>query len=175
MVTKSIFELLSASVKIFCSQFNCSVILYGPFESSPIILKFEISLNHQCSSKPGVPFNGRSKYLKKKSKLSEKDKKSWEDYIKNPSDVFDKDKTNSISTEKKRRFRFDLHGFTLDNANKKVREIIFSCSEKKYKEIGLKTPREIEEEKRIAKNPRSKNLKLKFIIGESQYVFISPT
>ena len=67
--------------------------------------------------------------------LSPEDKKNWEDYIKNPSDVFDKDKTNSINTEKKRRFRFDLHGFTLDEANKKVKEIILSCIEKKYKEI----------------------------------------
>jgi len=67
--------------------------------------------------------------------LSPEDKKNWEDYIKNPSDVFDKDKSNSINTEKKSRFRFDLHGFTLDQANKKVKEIILSCTEKKYTEI----------------------------------------
>ena len=67
--------------------------------------------------------------------LSPEDKKNWEDYIKNPSDVFDKDKANYINTEKKSQFRFDLHGFTLDQANKKGREIIVSCSEKKYKEI----------------------------------------
>jgi len=67
--------------------------------------------------------------------LSPEDKKNWEDYIKNPSDVFDKDKTNSVNTKSKIRFRFDLHGFTLDQANKKVKEIILSCVEKKYKEI----------------------------------------
>ena len=67
--------------------------------------------------------------------LSPEDKKNWEDYIKNPSDIFDKDKTNLINTEKKNRFRFDLHGFTLDQANKKVKEIILSCIEKKYREI----------------------------------------
>ena len=55
--------------------------------------------------------------------LSPEDKKNWEDYIKNPSDVFDKDKTNSINTEKKSRFRFYLKGFTLDPANKKLKEI----------------------------------------------------
>ena len=71
--------------------------------------------------------------------LSPEEKKNWEDYIKNPSDVFDKEKTNSINTEKKSRFRFDLHGFTLDQANKKVKEIILSCIEKKYKEILLIT------------------------------------
>ena len=67
--------------------------------------------------------------------LSPEDKKNWEDYIKNPSDIFDKDKSNSINTEKKNRFRFDLHGFSLDQANKKVKEIILTCTEKKYKEI----------------------------------------
>ena len=73
--------------------------------------------------------------MTKHKDLSPEDKKNWEDYIKNPSDVFDKDKTNSVNTKSKIRFRFDLHGFTLDQANKKVKEIILSCVEKKYKEI----------------------------------------
>ena len=77
--------------------------------------------------------------MNKHKDLSPEDKKNWEDYIKNPSDVFDKDKTNSVDNEKKSRFRFDLHGFTLDQANKKVKEIIFSCVEKKYKEVLLIT------------------------------------
>ena len=73
--------------------------------------------------------------MNKHKDLSPEDKKNWEDYIKNPSDVFDKDKTNSVNTKSKIRFRFDLHGFTLDQANKKVKEIILSCIEKKYREI----------------------------------------
>ena len=73
--------------------------------------------------------------MTKHKDLSPEDKKNWEDYIKNPSDVFDKDKTNSVNTKSKIRFRFDLHGFTLDQANKKVKEIILSCVEKKYKEV----------------------------------------
>ena len=77
--------------------------------------------------------------MTKHKDLSLEDKKNWEDYIINPSDVFDKDKNNSINTEKKSRFRYDLHGFTLDQANKKVKEIILSCVDKKYKEILLIT------------------------------------
>ena len=77
--------------------------------------------------------------MNKPKDLSPEDKKSWEDYIKNPSDIFDKDKKNSVDNEKKSRFKFDLHGFTLDQANKKVKEIIFSCVEKKYKEVLLIT------------------------------------
>ena len=74
----------------------------------------------------------------KKKYLSKEDKKVWEDYIKNPSDVFDKDKSN-LKKNKNQRFKFDLHGFNLDEANKKVKEIILNCNEKKYKEILLIT------------------------------------
>ena len=74
----------------------------------------------------------------KKKVLSKEDRKIWEDYIKNPSDIYDKDKNNQ---KKKRnsRFKFDLHGFTLDGANKKVREILFFCVENKYRELLLIT------------------------------------
>ncbi len=75
----------------------------------------------------------------KKKDLSSEDKKNWEDYIKNPQDIFDKDQKNQINFLRKGRYRFDLHGFSLDEANNKVREIIFSCIEKKYKEILLIT------------------------------------
>jgi DNA-nicking Smr family endonuclease len=71
----------------------------------------------------------------KKKNLSEKDIATWETYIKNPSDVYDKDKNNKKNLNRKERFRFDLHGHTLDEANQSVRDIIFSCVKQKYKEI----------------------------------------
>lgn len=71
----------------------------------------------------------------KKKDLSQVDKKTWENYIKNPSDIYDKDGNLFNNTNQNKRFKFDLHGFTLDDANKKVREIILSCLENKYKEI----------------------------------------
>jgi DNA-nicking Smr family endonuclease len=77
--------------------------------------------------------------VSKKKNLSQKDRSTWEDYIKNPSDVYDKDQNTSNKLERKSRFKFDLHGFTLDKANLKVREIIFYCVENKYKEILLVT------------------------------------
>ncbi len=75
----------------------------------------------------------------KKNDLSRGDKKAWEDYIKNPNDIYDKDNLKADNRIKKDRFKFDLHGFTLDEANKKVKEIIFFCFEKKYREILLIT------------------------------------
>jgi DNA-nicking Smr family endonuclease len=75
----------------------------------------------------------------KKKDLLEEDKKIWEDYTKSPSDIYDKEKVNSANVSLKERFKFDLHGYTLNEANKKVSEIIFSCVKNKYREILLIT------------------------------------
>ena len=74
----------------------------------------------------------------KKKDLSQEDKKTWEDYIKDPSGIYDKDNKNQINIRKER-FKFDLHGFTLEEANSKVREVITYCVEKQYKELLLIT------------------------------------
>ena len=71
----------------------------------------------------------------KKKDLSEKDLETWETYIKSPSDVYDKEKNNQKNQFTKNRFRFDLHGHTLYEANQRVRDIILSCVKQKYKEI----------------------------------------
>ena len=75
----------------------------------------------------------------KKKDLDQDNKKAWEEYIKNPSDVYDKDKNYSKENKRKARFNYDLHGYTLEDANRKVKEIILSCKENKYKEILLIT------------------------------------
>ena len=54
--------------------------------------------------------------------------------IRNHGEVINKD--NSFREE---RFKFDLHGFSLTDANRKVKEIIISCISNKYKEILLIT------------------------------------
>ena len=73
--------------------------------------------------------------MSKKKNLSKTDEEIWETYIKNPSDIYDKDKNNQKKKDRKERFRFDLHGRSLDEANQIVRDIIFSCVKKKFKEI----------------------------------------
>ena len=75
----------------------------------------------------------------KKKDLSKEDINTWNTYIKNPSDIYDKDKNISQSQKRKDRFRFDLHGYTLNDANQKVRDIIISCAKNKYREILLIT------------------------------------
>ena len=75
----------------------------------------------------------------KKKDLDQDNTKAWEEYIKNPSDIYDKDKNYSKANDKKKRFKYDLHGYTLDDANIKVKEIILSCKENNYREILLIT------------------------------------
>ena len=75
----------------------------------------------------------------KKKDLSIEDKITWENYIKNPFDVYDKEKNISKENLSNRCFKFDLHGFTLDEANTKVRELMIYCVRNKFKELLLIT------------------------------------
>jgi len=77
--------------------------------------------------------------VKKKENISDTDKKLWEEYLKNPKDLFDKELKNKNPQNRNERYRFDLHGFTLLEANKKARELIIYCQENNFKEILLIT------------------------------------
>jgi len=77
--------------------------------------------------------------VKKKEDISNLDKTLWEEYLKNPKDIFDKELKGKKSFDINRRYRFDLHGFTLLDVNKKVRELINNCQENGFREILLIT------------------------------------
>ena len=76
--------------------------------------------------------------MKKKEDISQVDKKDWDEYTRRPTDIFDKD-TTYVENNSSRRFKFDLHGYTLSEANTKVEEIISYCLKKKNYEILLIT------------------------------------
>ena len=75
----------------------------------------------------------------KKKDLSDDDKKVWESFTKQPDNIYDKELKNKKASFRKDRLKYDLHGFTLEDANKKVEEIILSGISNKYKEILLIT------------------------------------
>ena len=77
--------------------------------------------------------------MKKEEDLTNLNKAQWEEYLKDPKDVFDKEKIHQKLYDRNYRFRYDLHGFTLQGANKKIRELIINCQEKGFKEILLIT------------------------------------
>ena len=62
-------------------------------------------------------------------KISEKDKKDWEKFISNEEKLPNKD--NKVLNQKSFKIRsIDLHGYTLEQANKNIKEFIY----KSYKE-----------------------------------------
>ena len=80
-------------------------------------------------------------------KISDKDKKDWLNFINNKEKLdnkdFFKEKKNKIQLEKS----IDLHGYTLDEANKTIHEFILSCYSSNVKKINVIT----------GKGSRSKN------------------
>jgi len=80
-------------------------------------------------------------------KLSDKDKKDWQKFLKSSDKLHNKDvdKVNShIISERS----IDLHGYTLEEANKKISKFIENCYVNKVKKINVIT----------GKGMRSKNL-----------------
>ena len=75
----------------------------------------------------------------KKKNISQEDINTWKNYIKNPTDITNKDNIKNNNKSYRNRFKYDLHGFTLLEANEKVKEIILLCVKKNYKEILLIT------------------------------------
>ncbi|MDC3152118.1 hypothetical protein OA496_00010 [Pelagibacteraceae bacterium] len=58
--------------------------------------------------------------MKKKNILSQKDKDDWKNFLEDKSSIPDKDQEYKIKNFTSK-FKFDLHGLTLDEANKKIR------------------------------------------------------
>ena len=65
-------------------------------------------------------------------KISDKDLKDWKDFLSNKENLPDKDQ-NFTKKEKIKKYTFDLHGFSLEDANKKIEDLI----NKSY-EIGVR-------------------------------------
>tara|TARA_B110000285_G_C15044015_1_gene573313 strand:+ start:511 stop:930 length:420 start_codon:yes stop_codon:yes gene_type:complete len=104
--------------------------------------------------------------VKKKDDLTNLDKSQWEEYLKNPKDIFDKDLVNRKTAAVNTRYHFDLHGFTLADANKKVRELIIKCQEKNYSEILLITGKGLHSNTDQNTYVSKKLSKLKFSVPE---------
>ena len=102
----------------------------------------------------------------KKKDLSKEDKEAWDNFTRQPSDIYDKDLQVADDNPRKNRLRYDLHGFTLEDANKKVKDLILSGIRNKYKEILLITGKGLhsntEEDTYVSKNLS----KLRFSVPE---------
>ncbi len=81
------------------------------------------------------------------NKLSDKDKKDWKNFINSSEKLDNKDIDNLDQLNVSEKI-IDLHGYSLDEANKKIENFIESCYSKKIKKINVIT----------GKGMRSKNL-----------------
>ena len=81
------------------------------------------------------------------NKISDKDRKDWQKFLDSSDKLYNKDVhqvNNRIISERS----IDLHGYTLEEANKKISEFIENCYANKVKKINVIT----------GKGMRSKNL-----------------
>ena len=102
----------------------------------------------------------------KKKDLSKEDKETWDNFTRQPSDIYDKDLQITDDNLRRNRLRYDLHGFTLEDANRKVKDLILSGIRNKFKEILLITGKGLhsntEEDTYVSKNLS----KLRFSVPE---------
>ena len=81
------------------------------------------------------------------NKLSEKDKKDWQNFLNSSEKLYSKD-VDQVNNRKILDRTIDLHGYNLEEANRKISEFIDDCYLNKVKKINVIT----------GKGMRSKNL-----------------
>ena len=81
------------------------------------------------------------------NKLSDKDKKDWQKFLDSSEKLLNKD-VDQVKNQIISQRTIDLHGYTLEDANKKISEFIENCYVNKVKKINVIT----------GKGMRSKNL-----------------
>ena len=81
-------------------------------------------------------------------KLSDKDKKDWQNFLNSSEKLDVKDKEKSISSSLKTEKTIDLHGYTLNEANVEISKFIDKCFNQNVSKINVIT----------GKGLRSKNI-----------------
>ena len=73
-------------------------------------------------------------------KLSDKDLKDWNKFVKSKDKIHPKDELNkTLINKNKSTFVIDLHGYGLDQANKFVEKTINECFEKQFSIVNIIT------------------------------------
>ena len=101
------------------------------------------------------------------SKISDKDKKDWKNFISSKDEILNKDlKITKDKIKKKNIKKIDLHGFSLENANKVIEEFITQSFEEGVNKIIVITGKGLRSKNN--ENPYiSKNLSiLKYSVPE---------
>jgi len=89
-------------------------------------------------------------------KISDKDKKDWENFLKSKERIPNKDFVNKKNTRHERIKKIDLHGYTIEEANKAVEQFIQKCFDESVTKIVVIT----------GKGLRSKNIENPYLSKE---------
>ena len=93
-------------------------------------------------------FNKTAIKNEKKIEISKKDKQDWEKFLENKEKIPNKDFINRKSTRYEKIKKIDLHGYTIEEANKAVEKFIEKCFDERVTKIIVIT----------GKGLRSKNI-----------------
>ena len=78
--------------------------------------------------------------MKKEKLVTSKDKKDWNNFINNTDSIHDKDSAESINyIQKNKTKKIDLHGFSISQANEKVKIFLIKSYEEGYKKLIIIT------------------------------------
>ena len=99
-------------------------------------------------------------------KLSKKDLKTWKEFIEGKDKLYNKDTIYKEPKYKKKESTIDLHGFSLDQANRRIEKFVINCYEKKIEKLNIITGKGLRS--RVEQNPyQSKDLSiLKYSVPE---------
>ena len=73
------------------------------------------------------------------SKITEKDKKDWENFLDSKDKIEDKDSKEINFKKSFKEQTIDLHGYSLENANKTMNDLIHLCSENNISKLNVIT------------------------------------
>jgi len=88
-----------------------------------------------------------------KKKISDKDKKDWENFIFNKEKIHNKDSFSQKNKRQEKIKKIDLHGYTLEQANRTIKDFIYKCFDENVTKIIVIT----------GKGLRSKNIKNPYV------------
>ena len=79
----------------------------------------------------------KKKFLsdKKTIEISDKDKQDWENFLKNKEKMPNKDFVNKKNIKREKIKKIDLHGYTIEEANKTVEQFIQKCFDESVTKI----------------------------------------
>ncbi len=92
--------------------------------------------------------------------------RDWENFLKSPSHIYDKEEKKKEDKINYSRKKFDLHGHTIDEANQKMNQLILSCYEKGINELLIITGKGSHSKKNNNVYTSEENLKLQASIPE---------